>query len=226
MPRNDWHKTVVPRRVKQLWAEAHQDLSAINSQCIDVDQLVSSEAMHIARWITAVWASDSGGRQATQLLTRPPAGCGQFPALLGSILGRLLSGSPCLLLDVTDDYYDCMLAVTHALDRILLLLGAINTLTPVSTTVGLSVSKQIQQAELLEPLLDSLKQLTGTINTQLALVTSSACSDVDPPCSSSSAQDSHASHASHTSFSWNRANELSKALLFVTMRIGIMWPGG
>lgn len=202
---------------------AERILLAINAQCKNVRQLMYSEASRVAQNISS--ACHNGHREGKALeLMSGRISTGELPKALGIILSRLL---PALHISHTCDakFYECTICISSALERLL----ALHTCHPSSVPVPLrlSLAKQLQQADVLQPLFGAMELLTAFATEEAAQAAGVAGSAVvrtsnliggflkslvvvDTPVNTSPVL----------------ARQLAVQLLLVAVHMCYLWPGG
>lgn len=186
-----------------------------------VRALVHSTVPRVAQDVCTACLHASSDGKAIQLLFGQ-IGSGQLPKALAKILGRLLSALKIpQMCDFT--YYDCTLRVSAALEWLLIM----HSYWSQSVSLQFSLAKQLQQAELLQPLLAALERLAAFFS---VVVKQAACASGGVaawPCSYTSSKKTVVIYEQRPD---DRlpvlARKMAVQLLQMTVRLCYLWPGG
>lgn len=157
MSQRDWQSTDNPQRMTDLFQQADRTAHDINKRCTSVQLLVESDISYLASDISATCAGAGSVQQVKQLLSG-----GRLTCSLGSILSRLLPAS--VSYDVPK-YTQCAYDVSESLIKIVELYSTSKG-TPNNQRQALA--KQLQQAELIEPLTNALGGLANALERRSA----------------------------------------------------------
>lgn len=206
--------------LKQLSSVEHL-LFKINAESKTSRQLLDSRVPHLAQDIVTTCEYGYREGKAVQWM-KSPLCSGQLPKALASILSKLL---PALQVPETCDakYYWCTKRVNNALDGLLVLC----TLSAPPMALRLSIAKQLQQAELLQPLSVAMAQLATAVSAQVAQAASKPDAAFVPPSGyNTDVLRRLGCHVTNENLVTVLARQLAIHLLQTAVRLCSLWPGG